>query len=54
MIITEELTIKSNMRARCAQIVATMPSTKKLTIQELITKADILFRYCLYNEQKQN
>jgi|6_EtaG_2_1085325.scaffolds.fasta_scaffold211073_2 hypothetical protein len=51
MIITEELKLKSDIRARCAQIVATLNSPyEQLTIEQLIKETEILFDYCMYNK----
>tara|TARA_R100000781_G_C4052878_1_gene118283 strand:+ start:341 stop:514 length:174 start_codon:yes stop_codon:yes gene_type:complete len=51
MIVTEELKLKSDIRTRCAQIVATLNSPyEQLTIEQLIKETEILFDYCMYNK----
>jgi len=55
MIITEELKLKSDIRARCARIVATLNSPyEQLTIEQLIKETEILFQYCMYNKIESN
>ena len=55
MIITEELKLKSDIRARCAHIVATLNSPyEQLTIEQLIKETEILFQYCMYNKIESN
>ena len=55
MIVTEELKLKSDIRTRCAQIVATLNSPyEQLTIEQLIKETEILFQYCMYNKIESN
>jgi len=51
MIVTEELKLKSDIRTRCAQIVATLNSPYgQLSIEQLIEQTERLFDYCMYNK----
>jgi len=51
MIITEELKLKSNIRARCAQIVATLYTPyEQMTVEQLIKETEKMFQYCMYNQ----
>ena len=55
MIVTEELKLKSNIRTRCARIIATLNSPyEQLTIEQLIKETEILFQYCMYNKIESN
>ena len=55
MIITEELKLKSDIRTRCAKIIATLYSPyEQITEEQLIKKTDILFQYCMYNKHPEN
>jgi hypothetical protein len=55
MIITEELKLKSDIRARCAQIVAALHIPyEELTAEQLIKETEILFQYCMYNKIESN
>ena len=54
MIITEELKLKSDIRSRCAQIVATLYAPyEQLSIEQLITQTETLFNYCMYNQKQE-
>tara|TARA_R110000744_G_C19123939_1_gene536280 strand:+ start:349 stop:516 length:168 start_codon:yes stop_codon:yes gene_type:complete len=53
MIITEELKLKSDIRARCARIIATLNSPyEQQTTDQLIKETEELFKYIMYNEKK--
>ena len=55
MIITEELKLKSDIRTRCAQIVAALHIPyEELTAEQLIKETEILFQYCMYNKIESN
>ena len=54
MIITEELKLKSDIRSRCAQIVATLYAPyEQLSAEQLITQTETLFKYCMYNQKQE-
>ena len=54
MIITEELKLKSDIRARCARIIATLNSPyEQQTTDQLIKETEELFKYIMYNEQNE-
>jgi len=51
MIMTEELKLKSDIRVRCAQIVAALHIPyEELTAEQLIKETEVLFDYCMYNK----
>tara|TARA_R100000808_G_C2142471_1_gene150246 strand:- start:1559 stop:1732 length:174 start_codon:yes stop_codon:yes gene_type:complete len=51
MIVTEELKLKSNIRARCAKIIATLNTPyEQLSVEQLIEQTEKLFDYCMYNK----
>ena len=51
MIITEELKLKANIRARCARIIATLNSPyEQQTVNQLIEETEKLVKYCMYNQ----
>ena len=51
MIVTEELKLKSNIRARCARIIATLNSPyEQQTVEQLIKETEKLVKYCMYNQ----
>ena len=55
MIVTEELKLKSDIRTRCAQIVAALHVRyEELTAEQLIKETEILFQYCMYNKIESN
>jgi hypothetical protein len=48
---TEELKLKSDIRVRCAQIVAALHIPyEELTAEQLIKETEVLFDYCMYNK----
>ena len=52
MIITEELKLKSDIRASCARIIATLNSPyEQQTTDQLIKETEELFKYIMYNQK---
>ena len=51
MIVTEELKLKSNIRTRCARIIATLNAPyEQKTVEQLIKETEKLVKYCMYNQ----
>jgi len=52
MIVTEELKLKADIRARCARIIATLNSPyEQQTTDCLIKETEELFKYIMYNQK---